>query len=117
MDHHRQETQHDASADPPAEPHQDLHVCLACSSDLVYPIDTAKAGSENWTVLLRCPNCDVYRDGIFSERTVHALDSEVDRGRDVLTREYAGLVRLNMTAEIARFSGALKADAILPEDF
>jgi hypothetical protein len=36
-------------------------------------------------VLLRCANCDVYRDGIFSQSTVEALDRELDRGRDALT--------------------------------
>jgi len=113
----------DASVDlrsaehPPAEPHQDLHVCLECESDLVYPVQWEESGVENWTVLLHCPNCDVYREGIFSQDTVEVFDEELDRGADMLARDYKRLMRANMADEIDRFVGALTADAILPEDF
>lgn len=117
MDHHRERTQHNGPGHPPAEPHQDLHVCLACSSGLVYPVEWAEAGLENWSVLLRCPNCDLYRDGIFSHHTVEAFDTELDRGADALTRDYKRLMRANMANEIERFVRALDAGAILPEDF
>ncbi len=50
-------------ATPVAEPEQDLHLCLECDSDLVYPLEWEEAGPENWSVLLHCPNCDVYREG------------------------------------------------------
>ncbi len=102
---------------PPAEPHQDLHVCLECESDLVYPIQWEESGVENWTVLLHCPNCDVYREGIFCQETVEVFDEELDRGADMLARDYKRLMRANMADEIDRFVGALTADAILPEDF
>ena len=55
---------------PPAEPHQDLHVCMECSSELVYPVEWEESGTENWSVLLHCPNCELYREGIFSQHTV-----------------------------------------------
>ena len=103
--------------DPPAEPHQDLHVCLECTSDLVYPVQWEESGSENWSVLLHCPNCDVYREGIFTQDTVEVFDEELDRGADALARDYKRLMRANMSEEIERFVGALTADAILPEDF
>ena len=85
----------------PAEPHQELHVC----------------GPENWNVLLHCPNCDVYREGVFAQDTVESFDEELDRGGDALARDYKRLMRANMAEEIDRFVGALQADAILPEDF
>jgi hypothetical protein len=103
--------------EPPAEPHQELHVCLDCSSDLVYPVQWEESGSENWSVLLHCPNCDVYREGVFSQDTVEVFDEELDRGADALARDYKRLMRANMSEEIDRFVGALTADAILPEDF
>ena len=113
------ESQHVAPVtdDPPAEAHQDLHLCLECSSDLVYPVQWDESGSENWSVLLHCPNCDVYREGIFSQDTVEVFDEELDRGADALARDYKRLMRANMSEEIERFVGALTADAILPEDF
>jgi hypothetical protein len=103
--------------DPPAEPHQDLHLCLECTSDLVYPVQWEESGSENWSVLLHCPNCDVYREGIFSQDTVELFDEELDRGADALARDYKRLMRANMAEEIDRFVGAIAAGAILPEDF
>lgn len=101
----------------PAEPHQDLQVCLACWSGLVFPVQWEESGPENWSVLLRCPNCDTYREGIFAQRTVDAFDDALNRGADTLAREYRRLMRANMTEEIERFVAALEADAILPEDF
>ena len=102
---------------PPAEPHQELHVCLECSSELVYPVQWEESGAENWSVLLHCPNCDVYREGIFTQDTVEVFDEELDRGADALARDYKRLMRANMSEEIDRFVGALTAGAILPEDF
>jgi hypothetical protein len=102
---------------PPAEPHRDLHICVACASELVYPMQWEESGEENWSVLLHCPNCDVMREGIFSQQTVEGFDEELDRGADALMRDYKRLMHTNMAEEIERFMGALTADAILPEDF
>jgi hypothetical protein len=102
---------------PAAEPDQDLHVCLGCGSGLVYPVEWEESGPDNWSVLLHCPNCDLHREGIFSQETVEAFDEELDRGADVLAGDYRRLMRANMADEVERFVGALNADAILPEDF
>ena len=102
---------------PPAEVDQDLHVCVDCESELVYPVQWEESGPENWSVLLHCPNCDIYREGVFSQECVESFDEELDRGADALAREYKRLMRANMAEEIERFAGALHSDAILPEDF
>jgi hypothetical protein len=101
----------------PAEPDQDLHVCIECASELVYPVRWEEAGPENWTVLLHCPNCDIHREGVFAQETVEAFDEQLDRGGDALARDYKRLMRANMAEEIDLFVGALRVDAILPEDF
>jgi hypothetical protein len=101
----------------PAEPDQDLHVCIGCASELVYPVNWDEAGPENWSVLLHCPNCEMYREGVFAQHTVEAFDEELDRGGDALAREYKRLMRANMEEELERFTRALEAEAILPEDF
>jgi hypothetical protein len=102
---------------PPAEPHQELHVCMECDSELVYPIEWEESGEENWSVLLHCPNCDIYREGVFTQNTVEVFDEELDRGADALARDYKRLMRANMAEEIERFVGALGSGAIIPEDF
>jgi hypothetical protein len=107
----------DAPAPQPAEEHQDLHMCVECDSDLVYPVQWEEAGTENWSVLLHCPNCDVFREGVFTQDNVELFDEELDRGADALARDYKRLMRANMADEIDRFVGALNAGAILAEDF
>jgi hypothetical protein len=107
----------EAPAHPPAEDQQDLHVCVECDSGLVYPVQWEEAGPENWSVLLHCPNCDVFREGVFTQDNVELFDEELDRGADALARDYKRLMRANMADEIDRFVGALEAGAILPEDF
>jgi hypothetical protein len=102
---------------PPAEADQDLHVCVDCESELVYPVQWEESGPENWSVLLHCPNCDIYREGVFSQECVESFDEELDRGADALARDYKRVMRANMAEEIERFVGALHSDAILPEDF
>ena len=67
------------SSSPPVEhvtpePDQELHVCLECASELVYPAEWEESGSHNWAVLLHCPNCDTYREGVFGQSTVEAFD-------------------------------------------
>jgi hypothetical protein len=102
---------------PIAEPDQDLHVCLDCESELVYPVEWQESGPENWSVLLACPDCGIHREGVFSQDTVERFDEELDCGGEQLARDYKRLVRANMAEEADLFAAALAADAILPEDF
>jgi len=67
--------------------------------------------------VLHCPNCNVYREGVFTQDNVEFFDEELDRGADALARDYKRLMRANMAEEIERFVGALEAGAICPEDF
>jgi transcription elongation factor Elf1 len=105
-----------SSMPPKAEPDQ-IFTCLDCGSELVQPIEWQEAGPANWTVLLHCPNCDIYREGVFSQACVEAFDEVLDDGADALTRDYKRILRANLAGEIEVFVAALKADAILPEDF
>ena len=109
----------DEIASPPPEPTGDyeLHVCLDCHCPLVHPTEWEEAGPESWRVVLECPNCQVMREGVFTQECVERFDEELDRGADRLAADYRRLMRANMVEEIDRFAGALEADAILPEDF
>ena len=106
-----------AHAAPLVEPDQRLNVCLSCQSELVYPVTWEEAGKDTWAVSLRCPGCEVRRDGVFNQHTVEAFDEALDAGTDALTSDYRRLCRANMAEEIDRFVAAIDADAVLPEDF
>ena len=92
---------------PVAEPEQDLHVCLECSSELVYPVEWEEAGTTHWEVTLRCPNCEWAGTGVFEQQAVERFDEELDRGTVCLVRDLKRLMTANMEEEIDRFIEAL----------
>jgi len=102
---------------PAVEPDQDLHVCTECSSELVYPTGWDEASPDAWGVVLRCPECESVREGVFGQSTVDSFDELLHIGTDALTADLQRLTRANMAAEVDAFVAALEADAILPEDF
>jgi hypothetical protein len=99
------------------EPGPDLHMCEACESELVYPVDWDEAGETHWEVILRCPNCEWSGTGVFEQDIVERFDEELDRGTEALVRDLKHLMTANMEEEIERFVAALQAGHIVPEDF
>jgi hypothetical protein len=96
---------------------QGLHVCPSCSSPLVQPVEWEPAGDDAWSVLLRCPECEVFQAGVYGQAELDAYDVELDRGESLLRVAYLQASTENMEAEIDSFAQALAAGAILPEDF
>ena len=116
---------HSSFADPrptpepaaPAEGERELHVCVNCSSDLVYPVQWEEADRASWHVTLRCPECEWTEAGVFPQGQCDRFDDKLEAGTDALSRDYKRLVTANMSEEIDRFAAALHVDAILPSDF
>jgi hypothetical protein len=96
---------------------RDLHLCERCESDLVYPTTWEEADENHWQVSLRCPNCEHFEQGIFSQDECDRFDDHLEAGTDALTRDFKRLMAANMAEEIDRFVAALDADAIQPMDF
>ena len=95
----------------------DLHVCLCCDSELVYPIDWAPVAGGRWVVELRCPGCEWRASGTFSQAQVDRFDDVLDAATACLLDELKLLTRANMSEQIERFVAAMHAGDILPEDF
>ena len=95
----------------------DLHVCVACESSLVYPMEWEEAGATHWEVALRCPNCEWHGSGVFEQDIVERFDGELDRGTEALVRDLKRLMHANMEDEIERFVLALHGGHIVPDDF
>jgi hypothetical protein len=94
-----------------------LHVCAYCSGQLVYPLDWIEEDSNLWWMILRCPDCEVTRDGLFAQREVDLFADELDRGEAVLLVDLEQATRENMAEAVDFFIRALHADLILPSDF
>jgi hypothetical protein len=101
----------------PTEEQLDLHQCVECDRDLVYPVEWEEASATHWEVVLRCPNCEWSTVGVYDQDTVDRFDEELDRGTEQLVRDLKRLTRANMEEEIERFGKALDSDAIWPMDF
>jgi hypothetical protein len=104
--------------DPAVEGEEsDLHRCRGCRSELVYPTRWSEADESSWQVTLRCPECELLREGVFCQSSIDAFDELLDAGTSALVADLRRLTRANMIEEGERFLAALAADAILPEDF
>ena len=94
-----------------------LHVCFNCSGELVYPLDWCEEGDRHWRVVMRCPECESRREGVFDQESVERLDDELDRGSSALLADLRRMTHANMSDEIEFFVRALNADLITPGDF
>jgi hypothetical protein len=106
-----------AAAAPAHDALRDLHICPECDRDLVYPVEWEEVSPTHWEVLLRCPNCEWGEVDTFDQPTVDRFDEKLDIGTEILIRDLKRLEQANMEDEVERFTRALGADAILPEDF
>jgi hypothetical protein len=94
-----------------------LHVCFHCARELAYPLDWCEEGPRHWRIVLRCPDCESLREGVFEQCAVERLDDELDRGASALLADLKRITHANMTDEIDFFVRALDADLIVPSDF
>jgi hypothetical protein len=94
-----------------------LHICFHCAGELVYPLDWSEEGPRHWRIVLRCPECESRREGVFDQTAVERLDDELDRGSSALLGDLRRMTHANMSEEIEFFARALDADLILPSDF
>jgi hypothetical protein len=94
-----------------------LHVCTSCCGELVHPLDWSEEHPGFWRILLRCPECEEIREGVFSQAAVERLDEELDRATAALLSDLRRMTHANMAQEIDFFVRALRADVIVPSDF
>jgi hypothetical protein len=94
-----------------------LHVCFNCSGELVYPLDWSEEGLRHWRIVLRCPECESRREGVFEQAAVELLDDELDRAASALLGDLRRMTHANMSEEVEFFIRALDADLIVPSDF
>ena len=96
---------------------EQLHVCFHCGGELVYPLDWSEEGLRHWRIVLRCPECESRREGVFEQTCVEMLDDELDRASSALLGDLRRMTHANMTEEAEFFIRALDADLIVPSDF
>lgn len=84
---------------------------------LVHPLHCRKLAGGSWRVRLRCPDCARVWSESVAIGELERLDRDLAAGRRVLVEHLREIERIEREGEIERFTSALAADAILPEDF
>jgi hypothetical protein len=110
----------EAPEDEPADaaaPPQPLHVCLACASDLVYPVEWEESSGTSWQVERRCPNCEWRHVGEFGDEALGDFDDALNEGTETLLIALRDTTRANMEAAVELMIDAIKLDLIEPMDF
>jgi hypothetical protein len=105
------------SPPPTTTPGEALHVCPRCAGGLVHPLDWAEESPGQWRITMRCPDCDLLREGVFGGALVERLDDELDRATGALLSDLKRITHANMTEEVELFARALQLDLIGPSDF
>jgi hypothetical protein len=93
------------------------HVCPSCGRHLVQPVDFECAGEDHWLLSLLCPSCGWEGNRTLTETLLERLEDELEKGRRQVEFLLARMTKSNMGEYAERFSAALAADRILPEDF
>ena len=70
-----------------------------------------------WHLLLRCGQCETYRDVVADDDTANAYERELGRGGAQIRRAVAELDGERMAAQVAAFIVALQRDLIDAGDF
>lgn len=94
-----------------------LSCCPQCGQDRVQPVTWSEVGDTEWQVELRCPDCEQRREAIFGQDELDDFDVALDEGTRSVAADLDLLARANMADDIDRFTFALHAGHIHPEDF
>lgn len=101
----------------PAPAPAPLATCTQCGHDRVHPTDWAEVTQTSWKVELRCPDCEARREAIFGQSELDEFDVALDAGTRAIAADLDLLARANMADAVDRFTSALSAGYIVPEDF
>lgn len=101
-----------------------LRICPECDCRLCFESAAEPITPDLWLVVVQCPNCwGAWRRTVSDvelELFEHALDDDtrvIEDAVETLVIENAVTEAMQLEAEVARFTAALEADAILPMDF
>jgi hypothetical protein len=110
----RRDRRHSA---PAIDPHVHLETCLVCRTDFVNPVDWEPLDGGRWWMLLRCGECDTWRDVTVTDAVAERYDAELDRRLDVIDDALHTLDRQRMVGEVETMVVALRRGLVDAADF
>ncbi len=94
-----------------------LEHCLACGRDFVNPVQWESVDDRSWWMLLRCGECETWREVTVSNAVAQRFDGELDRRLDVIARAWHKIDRRRMASEMEAIIGALHHGLLDAADF
>jgi hypothetical protein len=94
-----------------------LEHCPHCGRDFVYPVEWEPVSKESWWMLLRCGECDSWREITVRNDVAERFDFELDRRLDILRRALNKIDREQMIAAANAIIAALQLNLIDAADF
>jgi hypothetical protein len=88
-----------------------------CGRDFVNPVDWEPVGSEHWWILLRCGECETWREVTVTNAVARRYDVELDRRAGVVAASWQRLDRERMIVEVEAMTTALRLSLIDASDF
>jgi len=98
-------------------PGSGLHQCAFCRDDFVVPVWWEEDDDEHWHMLLRCAQCETYRDVTVGNDVAAAYERDLERGRSEIAASLKRSDRERMLAELPVLIAALERDLIDAGDF
>ena len=98
-------------------PGSGLHQCRICHDDYVVPVWWEEVDAERWHMLLRCAQCETYRDVVIDNDVAKAYERDLQRGMTVIATALDRRERERMAVELQVFIVALERDLIDAADF
>ena len=98
-------------------PGSGLHLCHLCHDDFVVPVWWEETDDQQWHMLLRCAQCETYREITVGDDVAAAYERDLERGRAEITATLERSDRARMLAELPVLIAALKHDLIDAADF
>ena len=98
-------------------PGSGLHQCRICHDDYVVPVWWEEVDDEHWHMLLRCAQCETYRDVVIGNDVAKAYEQDLERGRAEIGASLKRSDRARMLAELPVLIAALERDLIDAADF
>jgi hypothetical protein len=88
-----------------------------CRRDFVNPVDWEPLEGGRWWMLLRCGECDTWRELTVTDAVAERYDIELDRRLDVLDGVLHRLDRQRMVGEVETLVAALQRGLVDAADF
>src|SRR4051794_4945690 len=102
---------------PSTEEDGRLEGCPTCGRDFVNPVDWEAVGLEHWRILLRCGECETWREVTVTNAVARRYDVELNRRAAALARSWERLDRERMIGEVEAMTTALRLSLIDAADF